>query len=164
MIVRNLQGVNMFKKIIMLLLPLFVFVPSAFADEVQDVQAFFNSFVNASNTYATNIPNYYVKNAKIVRVVYKPDGTKQAVVIPFDRYLQELKKGAALARTVRYKNRYENQKVTKVGNDYKLSAIRIPRNDKSGLPAYFIITKTQNGWKIKEESMGTNVQKFLEAK
>ena len=40
MIVRNLQGVNMFKKIIMLLLPLFVFAPSAFADEVQDVQAF----------------------------------------------------------------------------------------------------------------------------
>lgn len=154
----------MFKKIITALALVIVLAPAAFADDAREVKAFFNSFVNASNTYATNIPNYYVKNAKIVRVVYKPDGTKQAVVIPFDRYLQELKKGAALARTVRYKNRYENQKVTKVGNDYKLSAIRIPRNDKSGLPAYFIITKTQNGWKIKEESMGTNVQKFLDAK
>ena len=73
----------MLKKIIMLLLPLFVFVPSAFADEVQDVQAFFNSFVNASNTYATNIPNYYVKNAKIVRVVYKgeyPDPMARAML------------------------------------------------------------------------------------
>ena len=154
----------MIKKILMSVLCLLAFFGCAWADEMSDVQSFFNSFVNASNTYSTTLPSYYVNNAKIVRIVYKPDGTKQAVVIPFDRYLQELKKGAALARTVRYKNRYENQKVTKVGNDYKLSAIRIPRNDKSGLPAYFIITKTQNGWKIKEESMGTNVQKFLEAK
>ena len=154
----------MIKKILMSVLCLLAFFGCAWADEMSDVQSFFNSFVNASNTYSTTLPSYYVNNAKIVRIVHKPDGTKQAVVIPFDRYLQELKKGAALARTVRYKNRYENQKVTKVGNDYKLSAIRIPRNDKSGLPAYFIITKTQNGWKIKEESMGTNVQKFLEAK
>lgn len=154
----------MFKKLILSLALLLGFTFAAWADEVQEVQQFFDSFVNASNTYATNLPSYYVPNAKIVRVVHKPDGTKQPVVIPFDRYLLELKKGAALAKTVRYKNRYENQKVTKVGNDYKLSAIRIPRNDKTGLPASFIITKTPQGWKIKEESMGTNVQKFLNAK
>lgn len=154
----------MFKKLILSLALLLGFTFAAWADEVQEVQQFFDSFVNASNTYATNLPSYYVPNAKIVRVVHKPDGTKHPVVIPFDRYLLELKKGAALAKTVRYKNRYENQKVTKVGNDYKLSAIRIPRNDKTGLPASFIITKTPQGWKIKEESMGTNVQKFLNAK
>lgn len=154
----------MFKKLILSLALLLGFTFAAWADEVQEVQQFFDSFVNAANTYSTNLPNYYVNNAKIVRVVYKPDGTKQSVIIPFDRYLSELSKGAALAKTVRYKNRYENQKVTKVGNDYKLSAIRIPRNDKTGLPASFIITKTPQGWKIKEESMGTNVQKFLNAK
>lgn len=154
----------MFKKLILSLALFLGFTFAAWADEVQEVQQFFDSFVNAANTYSTNLPNYYVNNAKIVRVVYKPDGTKQSVIIPFDRYLSELSKGAALAKTVRYKNRYENQKVTKVGNDYKLSAIRIPRNDKTGLPASFIITKTPQGWKIKEESMGTNVQKFLNAK
>ena len=154
----------MFKKIIMTLLCVFVFAPGVFADELSDVKTFFNNFVNASNAYATNLPSYYIPNAKIVRIVHKPDGTTKDVIIPFDRYLQELKKGAVLARTVKYKNRYENQKVTKIGNDYKLSAIRIPRNDKTGLPAYFIITKTKNGFKIKEEYMGTNVQKFLSAK
>ena len=154
----------MLKKLILSLV-CFLAVPlCSFADETADVSAFFNSFVNASNTYSTSIPSYYVANAKIVRVVHKPDGTKQAVVIPFDRYLSELKKGATLAKTVRYKNRYVNQKIVKSGSDYKLSAIRIPRNDATGLPAYFIITKTPQGWKIKEESMGTNVQKFLDAK
>ncbi len=154
----------MIKKLILSLV-CFLAVPlCSFADETADVSAFFNNFVNASNTYSTSIPSYYVANAKIVRVVHKPDGTKQAVVIPFDRYLSELKKGAALAKTVRYKNRYVNQKIVKSGSDYKLSAIRIPRNDATGLPAYFIITKTPQGWKIKEESMGTNVQKFLNAK
>ena len=152
-------------KNLILSLVCFLAVPlCSFADETADVSAFFNNFVNASNTYSTSIPSYYVPNAKIVRVVHKPDGTKQAVVIPFDRYLSELKKGAALAKTVRYKNRYVNQKIVKSGSDYKLSAIRIPRNDATGLPAYFIITKTPQGLKIKEESMGTKVQKFLDAK
>ena len=154
----------MIKKITLCLICLIAFYGAAKADEMSDVQTFFNNFVNASNTYSTNLPNYYIPNAKIIRVVHKPDGTKQAVIIPFDRYLQELKKGAAIAKTVGYKNRYVNQKVTKIGDNYKLSATRIPRNDKTGLPAYFIIAKTQNGYKIKEESMGTTVQKFLNAK
>ncbi len=154
----------MLKKIIMSFICTLVLTLGAYANELSDVQTFFNNFVNASNTYSTTLPDYYVQNAKIIRVVHKPDGTKQSVVIPFERYLQELKKGAALARTVGYKNRYVNQKITKVGNDYKVSATRIPRNDKSGLEAYFIITKTKSGYKIKEESMGTTVQRFLNAK
>ena len=154
----------MIKKITLCLICLIAFYVSAKADEISDVQTFFNNFVNASNSYSTNLPRYYVPNAKIIRVVYKPNGSKKSVVIPFDRYLQELKKGAALAKTVNYKNRYVNQKIVKIGNDYKLSATRIPRNDKTGLDAYFIITKTSNGYKIKEESMGTTVQKFLNAK
>ena len=161
---QNYIGVSMFKKIIILFVCVFAFLQQAYADDLADVQSFFNSFVSASNTYSTNLPYYYVPNAKIIRVVHKPDGTKQSVIIPFERYLSELKKGAALAKTVGYKNRYDNQKITKSGNDYKLSAIRIPRNDKTGLEAYFIITKTPRGWKIKEESMGTTVQRFLNAK
>ncbi len=154
----------MFKKLILSLALLLGFTFAAWADEVQEVQQFFDSFVNAANTYSTNLPNYYVNNAKIVRVVYKPDGTKQSVIIPFDRYLSELSKGAVIAKTVKYKNTYINKKFTKVGNDYKITATRIPRNDKTGLSAYFIVTKTPNGWKVKEESMGTKVQKFLDAK
>ena len=33
--------------------------------------------------------------------------------------------------------------------------------DKSGLPFHFIVTKTDKGYKVKEESMDTTVQKFL---
>ena len=103
----------MLKKIIMSFICTLVLTLGAYANELSDVQTFFNNFVNASNTYSTTLPDYYVQNAKIIRVVHKPDGTKQSVVIPFERYLQELKKGAALARTVGYKNRYVNQKITK---------------------------------------------------
>ena len=55
-------------------------------------------------------------------------------------------------------------KVSKVENGYKVSATRIPRNDKVGLPSHFIFTKVGNSWKISEESMTTNVQTFLNAK
>ena len=67
-------------------------------------------------------------------------------------------------RIANYKNNYTNKKIEKVGNDYNVSAIRIPRNDKTGLPSHFIFTKSENSWKIKEESMETNVQTFLNAK
>ncbi len=154
----------MLKKIILSLTCLMLVPLSANADDLSDVKTFFDKYVNAANSYEKNIPDYYTSNAKIIRVVYKKDGTTQSVVIPFDRYLSEMKKGEALAKATRYKNTYTDKKYTKVGADYKVSAIRIPRNDKSGLPAHFIVTKTPNGWKIKEELMGTTVQKFLDEK
>ena len=154
----------MFKKIFLTALCMFGFVLCASADDLADVKKTFNDYVTSSNNYSTDVPDYYLKNAKIIRVVYKKDNTTQSVVIPFDRYMSEMKKGVALAKATKYKNTYTNLKFTKVGNDYKVTSIRIPRNDKSGLPAHFIMTKTQNGWKIKEESMGTNVQRFLSEK
>ena len=110
------------------------------------------------------MPDYYVKDAKIIRVVNRRQGGQKAILIPYDRYVKELTAHAILAKTVGYKNRYENRKVSKVNGDYKVSANRIPRNDKKGLPCYFVFTKTSSGWKIKEESMTTNVQTFLSAK
>ena len=152
------------KKIILTLIVALMFPLGAMADELSDVKAAFDAFVNASNSYAQNLPSYYTQNPKIVRVVYKKEGGTQSVIIPFSRYLSELKKGAGVAKATGYKNTYTNRRYAKIGNDYKISTIRIPRNDKSGLPAHFIMTKTQAGWKIKEESLGTNVQKFLNAK
>ena len=120
--------------------------------------------MNDANTYQTNIPDYYLKTAKIIRVVNKKTGGQQSVIIPFDRYLKELQGHSKIAKAVGYKNRYENRKVSKMGNDYKVASIRIPRNDKVGLPAHFVFTKVGNQWKIKEESMETNVQTFLNQK
>ncbi len=136
----------------------------AFADNQTDVLNTFNNYVKDANSYSKNLPDYYVNNAKIIRVVNKKQGGKQSVIIPFDRYLKELKGHSTLAKTVGYKNNYVNKKVTKINNDYKVSATRIPRNDKTGLPCHFIFTKQGNVWKIKEESMTTNVQTFLTAK
>lgn len=152
------------KKIFFILTALISFSLCAMADDKADVLTTFDNYVNDANSYKTTIPDYYIKNAKIIRVVNKKQGGQASVVIPFDRYLKELEGHSKIAKTVGYKNRYENRKIVQVGSDYKVSAIRIPRNDKTGLPTHFVFTKVGNGWKIKEESMETNVQMFLNAK
>lgn len=152
------------KKTLLVILTMTFFTLSAFADDKADVLALFDKYVKDANSYSANIPNYYLDNAKIVRIVNKKQGGQKAVLIPFDRYLKELQGHSKLAKIVGYKNNYVNRKITKIDNDYKVSATRIPRNDEYGLPAHFIFTKTNAGWKIKEESMTTNVQTFLNAK
>lgn len=152
------------KKLFFTILSLAIFSLSAMADDTADVLAAFDKYINDANSYSTSLPNHYISNAKIIRVVNKKEGGKQSVVIPYDRYMKELKNNQKLAKMTGYKNRYANKKVTKVENDYKISSTRIPRNDKTGLSCYFIYTKTADGWKIKEESMTTNVQTFLSAK
>jgi len=139
-------------------------ISPVFADDKADVLKVFDNYVKDANAYAKNLPDYYLNNAKIIRVVNKKGGGQKSVLIPFDRYLKELSGHAVLAKTVGYKNRYENRKISKINNDYKVSATRIPRNDKYGLPSHFIFTKSNGNWKIKEESMTTNVQTFLNAK
>ena len=107
------------------------------ADEIQDVQCFFNEYIAAANSYSSDYFDYYSNDAKIVRVVEKPDGTSQAVTIPLERYKIEAKKSTSLMKLRKYKNIYFNIKITKIGKD-------------------------DNGeWKIKEESMNTKVQRFL---
>jgi len=152
------------KKILLLLLTLFCLTLTVKADDAADVLATFDKFVNDANNYSANLPSYYINNARIIRVVNKKQGGQKAVLIPYDRYLKELKGHSKLAKATGYKNRYTNRKVTKVNNDYKVTALRIPRNDKTGLSAHFIFTKVGSSWKIKEESMTTNVQTFLTEK
>ena len=134
----------------------------SFADEIKDVQCFFNEYVSAANSYSCDYFDYYTNNAKIIRVVEKPDGTEQAVNIPLERYKSEAKKTSKLAKLRNYKNKYFNVKIFPYGNDYKVVAMRMPSTSDYKIPAYFIIGKDCNGnWKIKEESMNTRVQKFL---
>lgn len=135
-----------------------------YANDKEDVMVQFNKYVEAANSYSKDLPDYYTDNARIIRVVNKRGGGQKAILIPFDRYLKELSTHAVLAKTVNYKNRYEKRKISKTGDNYKISATRVPRNDKTGLPCYFVFTKTSGGWKIKEESMTTNVQTFLSAR
>ena len=153
------------KKFLSLVICLIVSTAVCFADDAQNVLKRFDSYVNASNTYSATLPSYYINNAKIIRVVNKKGGGQQSVVIPFDRFIKELNNNAKFAKLVSYKNRYENRKIVKIdANTYKVSAMRYPRNDKTGLGCYFVFTKSNGTWKIKEESMTTNVQTFLTAK
>lgn len=135
---------------------------NAFADEIQDVQCFFNQYIDAANNYSNDYFKYYSDNAKIVRVVEKPDGTTQSVNIPLEKYKDEARKSTKLMKLRQYKNRYFNVKITKHGKDYKVAALRMPSTSDYKIPAHFIIGKDSCGnWKIKEESMNTKVQRFL---
>ncbi len=155
----------MFKKIFLTAFLLFGFVAQSMAQELDDVKEFFESYIKAANSYSKNVTDFYLPDAKIIRVVQKPDGTLESVNFPMERYKKELTKGMRLAKLSRYKNTYTNKTYKKLDNgDYKISAIRTPNRDKTGLPFYFIVTNTQSGWKVKEESMQTTVQKFLTSK
>ena len=51
---------------------------------------------------------------------------------------------------------YTDRKITKIGNNYKISCMRQPSLSSYKLPAYFVIGKDASGaYKIKEESMHT---------
>lgn len=150
------------KKKIIILGVIFCLPVLCYADEIQDVQCFFNQYIDAANNYSSDYFNYYVDNPTIIRVVEKSDGTQQAVKVPFERYKKEAAKSAKLAKLKRYKNKYLNINITKHGSDYKIAAMRMPSTSNYKVPAHFIVGKNSNGeWKIKEESMNTKVQRFL---
>ena len=106
------------KKILLTTLALIGLSLSVLADDKTDVLTTFESYVNDANSYATTIPDYYIKNAKIIRVVNKKQGGQASVIIPFDRYLKEIQTHAKVAKVANYKNRYENRKISQIGVDY----------------------------------------------
>ena len=66
---------------------------------------------------------------------------------------------------MKQKNKYFNIRISKLGDDYKINADRMPSTSNYKIPAEFVIGKDQNGeWKIKEESMNTRMQIFLNSK
>ncbi len=150
------------KKVFLIFLLVMLYGVVCYAAEMDDVQNFFNRYVDAANNYDNNFFNFYSSNAKIIRVVEKPDGTFESVNIPFERYKSEVKKSTKLMKLRKYKNRYSNIKILPIGNDYKIAALRMPSTSDYKVPAHFIIGKDNYGnWKIKEESMNTKVQTFL---
>ena len=133
-----------------------------FADDIAEIEQFFDEYVSAANSYNVDYFDYYIDNPKIIRVVEKSDGTKESVTVPFDRYKKEAARSTKLAKLRKYKNKYLNIKITKYGNDYKIAAMRMPSTSDYKIPAHFIVGKNSKGeWKIKEESMNTKVQRFL---
>ncbi len=150
------------KKILLFFILLIFACGICYASEMQEVQSFFNRYTDAANNYDKDFFNYYINNAKIVRIVEKSDGTTETVNIPLERYKSEVKKSTKLMKMRKYKNFYSDIKIFPKGKDYKISALRSPSIGDYKGSAHFIIGKDNNGeWKIKEESMNTPVQAFL---
>ena len=128
--------------------------------------SFFNSYVQAANTYSPAVTTMYSPTAKIIREVVKPDGSTVTRVTNTQRYISEMKKSQAIARVRRYKNYYSNITVAQTGTDtYKVSSLRQPSGEKYKLKAYMIVKKQPNGkWLITEEMMQTKVQMLINAK
>lgn len=134
----------------------------AFAMSADDALSFFAKYVNDANAQSPKLVDYYDPNAKIVRVVMLPDGKTESVTTDMKEYTRQLKIGANLAKLNKYKNFYTERKVTKVGNDYKITCKRQPSTSDYKLPAHFIIGTDANGkMKIKEEMMYTKQTAIL---
>ncbi len=151
------------KKILITLSLIIAGTLAVFADGRQEALSFFNSYVNAANTYSNSVGDMYSPNAKIIRQVIKPDGTTADAVTDTATYLKQMKLGQAGARIKGYKNNYTNISVTEMPNGaYKISSLRQPSGESYKLKTYMIVKKQPNGkWLITEEMMQTKVQMFL---
>ena len=136
------------------------------ASTKQEALAFFNKYVNAANTYDSNVTTMYSPTARIIREVVKPDGSIVTRVTNTQRYISEMKKSQIVAKVRNYKNTYTNIKVEQTGTDtYKISSLRQPSGESYKLKAYTVVKKQPNGkWLITEEMMQTKVQMLINAK
>jgi uncharacterized protein YxeA len=151
------------KKIYLSILAMLVFSISAIASSKQEALSFFNSYVNAANTYSQTLTDMYSPSAKIIRQVIKPDGTLVNVNTDTATYIKQMKLGQAGAKLRKYKNTYTNVTVTDLGNgSYKVSSLRQPSGETYKLKTYMIVKPQSNGkWLITEELMQTKEQIFL---
>lgn len=154
------------KKIFSFLVIFLSVILVAKADNQSDALSFFNSYVNAANTYSQELPNFYSPSAKIIRQVIKPDGELVNRETDTARYVSEMKKGQALAKVRKYKNTYSDISVTKINDStFKVASLRQPSGEDYKLKTYMVVQKQSDGkWLIIEEMMQTKVQIFLHTK
>ena len=131
-----------------------------FAGTKEEALKFFDSYVNAANTYSNKLLDFYSPNAKIIRVVVRPDGTKGTANFAMKDYATQMKIGAATAKIRNYKNYYTNRVAKKTSNGYKITCLRQPTGETYKLNAYFVVSNASGKWKIVEEMMETKVQAF----
>jgi hypothetical protein len=149
-------------KKILLTLFILIFGAGVFAADQDDALKFFNSFVNASNTYSSELLKMYSDDAKIIRQVVKPDGKQVNVPFDIETYKGQIRISGKLAKIKNYKNTYSNVRISKVSNGYKIEASRQPSLGGDKLKSAMIVQKQPNGkWIIIEELMQTREQIFL---
>lgn len=151
------------KKLSSLIIMFVMFIGlQAFANSSQEALNFFNSYVNAANSYSNTVGTMYSPSAKIIRQVVKPDGGLVDVTTNTATYIKQMKIGQAGAKLRGYKNTYTDIKVQDLGNgSYKISSLRQPKGETYKLKTYMIVKKINGNWQIIEEMMQTKEQIFL---
>jgi len=151
------------KKLFLSIALIIMFATVVFADEKQEALNFYNSYINAANSYSDTVTKMYSPNAKIIRQVVKPDGTTANAYTDTATYVTQMKIAQAGAKIRNYKNYYSNITVTPLGDrKYKISSLRQPTGETYKLKTYAIVQKQPNGkWLIIEELMQTKQQIFL---
>ena len=100
----------------------------AFADDSQEALNFFNSYVNAANTYSPTVATMYSPNAKIIRQVVKPDGGLVDVHTNTATYIKQMKIGGlkVVDKNMQFylEANYKRQKNRKPLNDYLTPMIK----------------------------------------
>ena len=151
------------KKLFLSILTFAIISLSALADEQKEALDFFNSYVNAANTYSPTVAEMYSPTAKIIRQIVKPDGTTANATTDTATYIKQMKIGQATAKLKHYKNTYTDVVVSDAGNGaYKVSSNRQPSGETYKLKTYMNVKKQPGGkWLLIEEMMQTKVQLFL---
>ena len=150
------------KKILLSIMTFTLVSLSSFADEKQEALNFFNSYVNAANTYSSTVADMYSPTAKIIRQVVKPDGTTANASTDTATSITHMNIGQAGAKLRQYTNKYTDIVAMPVDGGYKISSLRQPSGEDYKLKTYMIVKKQPSGkWLITEEMMQTKVQTFL---
>ena len=92
------------KKTLLTLLTLLMTSLIVLADDSKEALDFFNSYVNAANTYSSTIADMYSPSAKIIRQIVKPDGTTANATTDTATYIKQMKLGQAGAKLRQYKS------------------------------------------------------------
>lgn len=129
-----------------------------------DALQFFDRFVTLSNQWGTDVIALYDTNPVIKRNVLKK--TPILVIVPFEEHKKMLinySKHKILLKGIR--NDYKDKKVTNLGNNkYKISAQRCPTVMRRCFPAYLIIQKQNDQFRIIEEYSDVQTTYFLRFK
>ena len=149
-------------KKILILFCFLTFGACAFASDIENVRDFFNTYIESANSYKSNYFDFYLPNAVIKRVVVKKDGSNESVTVPMSEYKKHSALSVKIGKVRKYKNIYSDIKIVPEGDNFRLTAMRKPSTSSYSLPVSFLIGKDSKGeLKIKEESMHTKVQTFL---
>jgi hypothetical protein len=128
----------------------------------EDAAQFFNSYVNAANSYSNSLLSMYAPNAKIIRQVIKPNGQLANATFSMNDYKHQMIISSKLAKIRHYKNYYSNVRIVKEGsNKYKITANRRPSTGGGSLKTMLIVEKSGGRMVIAEELMQTREQILL---